>query len=123
MPVIRAEEAVLHELHGSRFSSYLCPARGSSQLSAWRLDVSPGTEGVPHRLNRDEILLVLAGELQVQLEGIEHRVRAGDVLLVPVGVEFAAGAGPDGATAWVTTSAGLQARLADGSVLTPPWAA
>jgi hypothetical protein len=52
LPVVRAADAVVHDLHGSRFTSYAAPARGSTELRAWRLDVPrPGcdTERPPNR--------------------------------------------------------------------------
>jgi hypothetical protein len=46
MSVMRPADAVVHELHGARFSSFAAPARGSQELCAWRLEVAPGTRGV-----------------------------------------------------------------------------
>lgn len=36
--------------------------------------------------------------------------------------ELCVDAGPDGATAWVTTTAGREAVTADGTKIAPPWA-
>ena len=112
----------LFETHGSSFSSYVAPFRGSSQLCAWRLDVPAGLEGVPHRPSREEVLLVLDGELHVTLDGERTKVRPGEVVLVPVGSELCVDGGPTGASAWVTTTPGLEAVTANGSRITPPWA-
>ncbi len=122
MPVFRAADATLFETHGSRFSSYVAPSRGSTQLCAWRLDVPAGTEGVAHRPNRDEIVLVLQGRLHVTLDGDEIEAGAGDVVLVPAGSELRVDSHQAGASAWVTTTPGLEAVMADGSRIAPPWA-
>ena len=122
MPVIPAADAVPYETHGSRFSSYVSPSRGSSQLCGWRLDVPAGLAGAAHRPTREELLLVLEGELRIGLDGVESTAGPGDVVLVPAGSEFRVDGGPSGAAAWVSTTAGLQARLPDGSTITPPWA-
>lgn len=122
MPVISTADVVVHEVHGSRFVSYVAPAHGSEQLAAWRLEVPAGTRGMPHCPSREEVLLVLAGELHVTLDGVEHRLRAGNVALVPAGSELTVGTGSEDASAWVTTTPGLQATLADGTRFTPPWA-
>lgn len=122
MPVYREAEASLSETHGSRFLSYVAPARGSSQLCAWRLEIPAGLQGVAHRPTREEVLLVLDGELRVTLDGLRSELHSGDVALVPAGSELCVDAGPAGATAWVTTTPGLQAVLADGSRISPPWA-
>lgn len=122
MPVLREDDAAVHEVHGSRFTSYVAPSRGSRELAAWRLDVPAGLRGVAHRPSREEALLVLDGELTVSLDGIEHRLQRGDVALVPANSELRIDAGPEGASAWVTTTPGLEATLADGTRFAPPWA-
>ena len=53
MPVIVSTEATTFETHGSRFSSYVAPSRGSSELCAWRLDVPADLDGIAHRPNRE----------------------------------------------------------------------
>jgi quercetin dioxygenase-like cupin family protein len=125
MPVVRAADGVVHDMHGSRFTSYAAPARGSKELCAWRLDVPPGSEGVPHTVSREEILFVLAGTLHVTLgEGpaAGEPTGPGDAIVVPPGSSLRVdNPGDEPASAWVTTSAGLEAVLADGSRITPPW--
>jgi quercetin dioxygenase-like cupin family protein len=141
MPVLPAAGAVVHEMHGSVFTSFAAPASGSRELCAWRLEVPAGSRGVPHRVSKEEILLVLSGVLRVTLsappepgaataadaapaEGAGPGTEAapGDAILVPAGAVLQVdnpGAGP--AAAWVTTSVGLEAVLADGSAVSPPW--
>jgi len=67
-------------------------------------------------------MLVLDGELRVTLDGVSSALRRGDVLLIAANSELRVDAGPDGATAWVTTTPGLEAVTADGTRVTPPWA-
>ncbi|MFG1927943.1 cupin domain-containing protein [Cryptosporangium sp. NPDC048952] len=123
MPVVDAASAEQYEVHGSRFTSYVRPATGSAQLCAWRLDVPAGTTGVPHRPSREEVLAVLAGSARVTLDGSQFAAAAGDVILVPAGAEFQVDVvGDEPLRAWVTTTVGLTATLADGTTMTPPWA-
>lgn len=124
MPVLHARDAVVHELHGSVFTSFAAPARGSRELCAWRLEVPPGTRGVPHTVSKEEILLVLSGALHVTLDGTPAPAAAGpgDAVLVPAGTMLQVGnPGSEPVAAWVTTSVGLEATTADGSVIRPPW--
>lgn len=124
MTVIREQDAVEHHLHGATFHSFLGPSRGSRELCAWRLEIADGTVGVPHRVSREEVVLVLSGEVTTTIDGETATVRAGDAAFVPSGAQFAidnTSGGP--ATAWVTTSVGLRATLPDGSQISPPWAA
>ena len=122
MPIVRESDAVTYRLHGSTFQSFVAPASGSQELCAWRLEVAAGQRGVAHRVSREEVFLLLDGELTVVLDGESGVLRRGEVVRVPAGAEFRAdntSGGP--ATAWVTTSAGLEATLEDGSSISPPW--
>ena len=147
MPVVREADAVIHELHGSVFTSYAAPASGSRELCAWRLEVPGRTTGVAHTVSREEVLLVLSGTLSVTLgvgpgsggtadrpaETAAERpaerpaetpaeASAGDAIVVPAGAVFKIdNHSGQRASAWVTTSVGLEAMLADGSSISPPW--
>jgi quercetin dioxygenase-like cupin family protein len=120
MPVLSAP--VVHTVHGSTFTSWVGPSRGSAQLCAWQLTVPANLAGAPHRPSHDEVLLVLTGSLTVHLDGEAIAAGPGAVVLVPAGAEFCVDGGPDGATAWVTTTPGLTATMPDGSTIAPPWA-
>jgi quercetin dioxygenase-like cupin family protein len=123
VPVVRPADALAFETHGSRFLSYVSPSRGSRELCAWQLSVPAGLRGVAHRPTREEVLLVLDGELQVTLDGESAALHRGEAVLVPAGSELRVDAGPEGASAWVTTTPGLEAVTADGGRIRPPWAA
>ncbi|MFG3156598.1 cupin domain-containing protein [Streptomyces sp. NPDC048219] len=123
MPVVRASEGVTHEIHGARFVSYATPRSGSEELCAWRGEIPAGTKAPAHTVNREEIFHLLTGELLVTLDGRTECVTAGDTVIINAGATLAVENPTDRtATSWVTTSAGLEAELADGTRLTPPWA-
>jgi mannose-6-phosphate isomerase-like protein (cupin superfamily) len=122
MPIVRAPDAVPHRLHGATFHSYAAPATGSTELCAWRLEVGPGTTGTAHVVSREEVLLLLDGVLTVTLDDVTTEVSAGEVVVVPAGSRFRVdNTSGRGAAAWVTTSVGLAATLADGTTISPPW--
>ncbi len=122
MPVIRAAQSVVHQMHGTSFTSYASPARGSRELCAWRIEIPGRTDGVPHHVSREEVLYVLSGTLRVTLNGDAADAAAGDVVLVPSGAQFGVSNQTDGpVTAWVTTTVGFAGVLPDGSWFTPPW--
>ncbi|GAA3503910.1 cupin domain-containing protein [Streptomyces prasinosporus] len=123
MPVVRPSEAVVHEMHGVRFVSCATPSTGSRELCAWRSEIPAGTRAPAHTVNREEILHLLEGELLITLDGVAHRVTAGDTVIVRPGATLAV-ENPSAGTAvsWVTTSRGLEATLADGTRIAPPWA-
>ena len=123
MAVIRAADAVQHEMKGVRFTSFAAPSRGSAELCAWRIDVPAGAPGLPHRVSREEVLCILSGSVRAVVDGRAEVAAAGDVVVLPAGSVVSVGnPGPGPAAAWVTASAGLAGVLPDGTGFTPPWA-
>jgi quercetin dioxygenase-like cupin family protein len=123
MPVIRSSEAVTHEIHGARFVSYATPLTGSQELCAWRGEIPPRTKAPAHSVSREEIFHLLVGELLITLDDRTERVTAGDTVIINPGATLRVENPTDQtALSWVTTSIGLEAELADGTQLTPPWA-
>ena len=122
MAVIHADQAAVHQMHGTSFTAYASPARGSRELCAWHIEIPGHTEGVRHRVSREEVLYVLSGTIRASLDGQAEDAAAGDVIVVPAGAQFGVDnlAGQP-ATAWVTTSVGLLGVLPDGSWISPPW--
>jgi mannose-6-phosphate isomerase-like protein (cupin superfamily) len=121
MPVIGTHDAIEHRLHDSTFRSFAAPATGSRELCAWRLEVPARTAGVPHRVTKEEVFLLLDGQLTVTLDGVAATAGPGDVVLVPAGAEVKVDSGDTAATVWVTTSVGLEATMRDGTRISPPW--
>jgi mannose-6-phosphate isomerase-like protein (cupin superfamily) len=122
MPVIHADEAAVHAMHGTSFTAYASPERGSRELCAWRIEIPGNSKGVPHHVSREEVLYVLSGTIVASVDGRAEQAAAGDVILVPAGARFAVdnpAGGP--ATAWVTTTVGFRGVLPDGSWFAPPW--
>lgn len=123
MPVIRASEAVTHEIHGARFVSYATPRTGSKELCAWRGEIPAGTKAPAHTVSREEILHLLDGELLITLDDRTERIGSGDTLIINPGATLTVENPADRtAVTWVTTSTGLTAELTDGTRITPPWA-
>ncbi|MEU3527466.1 cupin domain-containing protein [Streptomyces sp. NPDC038707] len=123
MPVVRPSAAVTHEIHGARFVSHASPRTGSTELCAWRGEIPAGTRAPAHTVSREEILHLLVGELLITLDGDTERIEAGDTVIVHPGATLTIENPADHtALTWVTTSVGLTAELADGTLLTPPWA-
>ncbi|WP_344387842.1 cupin domain-containing protein [Streptomyces vastus] len=123
MPVVRSSEAVTHEIHGARFVSYATPRTGSKELCAWRGEIPAGTKAPAHTVNREEIFHLLEGELLITLDGCTEHIAPGDTVIINPGATLRVENPTDRtAVSWVTTSIGLEAALADGSRITPPWA-
>lgn len=82
-----------------------------------------GHPGPAHTVSREEVFHLLVGELLMTLDGRTERIGAGDTVIVHAGTTLAVENPTDHtALSWVTTSVGLEAELADGTRLVPPWA-
>lgn len=121
MSLIHEADALVHAMHGARFTSFVAPSSGSEQLCAWRLDLPAGTTGAEHRVSHEEVLLVLDGTMHATVDGQPFAGAVGDVLRVPAGSTLRVDTAERGASAWVVTSVGLEAVVADGTRITPPW--
>ncbi|WP_405409964.1 cupin domain-containing protein [Streptomyces decoyicus] len=123
MPFIRSHEAVVHEIHGARFRSYIRPATGSRDLAAWTCEVPAATVPPAHVISQEETFYVLSGRLRFSIDGEIAELGPGDAAVAPAGSALAvANPADEPAQMWVTTRAGLTAELADGSTMAPPWA-
>jgi mannose-6-phosphate isomerase-like protein (cupin superfamily) len=122
VPVLSAPERPTHSLPGTSFTSLATPSRGSSDLSLWTVEIAPGTPATPHSLTREEVFVVLAGTASVVLDDVAALAQTGDAIVVPAGVAFSlSNDGPGSLRLVCCMAAGGQARLADGSLFTPPW--
>src|SRR5258707_400602 len=83
MPKIASSDAEVFEAHGSKFSSYVRPSRGSSELCTWRVDVAPGLVGTAHKPTREEVICCVEGQLTLTLDGTRHDLLPGDVAYFP----------------------------------------
>jgi quercetin dioxygenase-like cupin family protein len=122
MLVVRHGSADTVELHGARFTSCSAPSKGGTELAMWTVDVPAGAPAAPHRLDREEVLHVLAGRLTVAVDGEPAELAAGDTLAAPAGSLLSVGAVDAPARLLACTRAGLTATMADGTVINPPWA-
>ncbi len=122
MPIYPPTDSSEFTTHGSTFTAYVNPSRGSTQLCAWRLTVPPNLTGAAHRPSREEVLLILDGRLRVTVDDDSQLLEPGAVVHVPAGALLQIDTDDQGGTAWVTTTPGLTAALPDGTTITPPWA-
>jgi len=124
MPHLTSTTARTFDVHGVRFTSYASSASGAREVCAWRADFPAHTPGHHHRPSHEEVLLVLSGSLEVEVDDERFTAVPGDAVIVPAGARFRVSTGGEPAQAWVTTSVGMRATVeSSGEVLTPPWAA
>src|SRR5690349_14512529 len=83
MAIVRAAEAPVFELPGFQFNGLTAPSRGAQELCTWRLWVAPGAASDLHKLDHEEVFIVLAGTLTTVVDGQETVLSPGDALSVP----------------------------------------
>ncbi|MFI9354311.1 cupin domain-containing protein [Streptomyces lydicus] len=123
MPFVRSDEAVVYEIHGAHFTSYISQTTGSRDLAAWRAEIPAGTVAPVHVISDEEVFYVLSGRLRLTIDGETAELGAGDAAVAPAGSALGVvNPADEPARMWVTTRAGLSAELANGETLRPPWA-
>ncbi|MEC3915691.1 cupin domain-containing protein [Nocardia sp. CDC160] len=122
MPVIHAADTQAHDMHGARFIPLVRPSVGSVDLCVWRVEVAPGTEGVAHRIHREEAFVVLEGGITLTIEGETAELAAGDAALAPAGsIIRLDNPAASRAVVLVNAPVGFTGELLDGTVVNPPW--
>ncbi len=122
MPVLTAPSTPTHDLGDTTFTSLATPSRGSHDTAVWSVTIDPGKPAVPHSLTREEVFVVLAGTASVRLDGRPGTAATGDAIVVPAGVPFGLANESDQVLRLLCCMpVGGQARLADGTMITPPW--
>jgi mannose-6-phosphate isomerase-like protein (cupin superfamily) len=86
--LIAAADAPTFALPGIEFTGLASPSRGSSESAVWVVRIQPGTNGVPHQLTREEVLVVLEGKALARVDLQEYVVGPGDALVVPPWTDF-----------------------------------
>lgn len=123
MTVITSEQNQTFNLPGIAFRTLVSPVRGGTEFAMWRVNLGPHTPGTPHRLTRQEVLHVVAGEVSASIAGKTMTARSGDTIVVPAMTDFAlenATSSPAEIIAFM--AAGGQALVGGEPAFTPPWA-
>ncbi len=123
MPTLAAPTGPTHTVGDTHFTSLATPSRGTTTTAVWQVEIAPGGPATPHSLTCEEVFVVLTGTASVDLDG-EHQVATtGDAIVVPADVRFAlSNGGSEPLRLLCCMPVGGQARLADGTTFTPPWA-
>ncbi|BBG04738.1 MULTISPECIES: cupin domain-containing protein [Pseudonocardia] len=121
---LTTETARTFAMHGVTFTSFAASASGATSLAAWRAEFAPGTPGQTHTMSCEEVLYVMDGLLDVEVDDDSFTARAGDAVLVPAGSAFRISNDSDEtARVWATTTLGMTARMnGSGDQIAPPWA-
>lgn len=95
-----------------------------SAVAVWRTTTAPGTAGPVHRIDREQIVVVVDGTLSVTIADAAFEAGAGDAVLLAAGAVRQLR--NDGSVPVVTITSAVPGSLAtvgDGDAVTVPWSA
>ena len=123
MPLSTLAAAPTFDLDGFTFRPLAVPSRGSSELAIWTLDVAPGARSEAHSMDREEVFIVVSGQVSATIDGEDLTAGPGDAIIVPAKAVLQLGNASADTPALVTaaTSAGMLATVGD-NTFPPPWA-
>jgi quercetin dioxygenase-like cupin family protein len=91
MPHVTHASTRSHRLHGVTFTSFINSEAGSADLAAWLAEFPPGTPAPAHTMSSEEVLYVLHGTLDIEIDDERFVAGAGDAAVVPAGACFRIG--------------------------------
>lgn len=122
--IVRDTELVPIDSPGGNASAGIAtPSRGAREVSVIRQRQHPGGTNPPHRHDREEVILVLRGELRISAGETTQVVRAGDAAIVPAETLHRLAAVGASDAEWLTVApAGIRFVHENGEEASPPWA-
>jgi quercetin dioxygenase-like cupin family protein len=125
MHLIKRTDAPRFDAAGTAVTAYAAPSRGSSELSVWQIELTPGSTSPLHHMDREEVFLGLEGHAIAEIGNSQHSLGAGDCLILPAGTDFTLHVADEERPfrALACVPAGAQATMVpDGATFVPPWA-
>jgi quercetin dioxygenase-like cupin family protein len=98
------------------------PSRGAREVSVIRQRQQPGGCNPPHTHDREEVMVMVAGEAAVRVGEKTTVIHAGDTLIIPAGTPHRiANEGSEPAEWLLIAPAGVRFFHVDGVEGMPPW--
>jgi quercetin dioxygenase-like cupin family protein len=93
-----------------------------TDVAVWRTELQAGTAGPLHTVDRDHVVVVVNGTLEVLLEEDRFDVPAGAAVTLSAGATRQLAAAPDGPVVTVTAARpGSSATVGDAAPVDVPW--
>jgi quercetin dioxygenase-like cupin family protein len=109
---------------GNASAAVATPSRRAREVSVIRQRQQPGGHNPPHTHDREEVIVVLRGQVGVTIgsEDAEASLAEGDAVIIPAGAPHQiANRGADPAEWLLIATAGVRFFHNDGTEGTPPW--
>lgn len=120
--ITRTADAPVHATPNATMRTLAAPSLGSSALSVWEVAMAPGAAGPAHRVDAEQVWVLLEGRLRVELDGRVMAPEAGDALTLPAGAERRVSAAT-AVRALVSSPAAPTVTTEDCGARPLPWAA
>jgi len=117
----RSHDAPVHTTPNATMRTLAAPSLGASALSVWEVVMAERAAAPAHRVDAEQVWVVLEGRLRVELDGRVLEPGAGDALTLPAGTERRVVAAT-AARALVSSSAAPTVTTEDGGARPLPWA-
>jgi quercetin dioxygenase-like cupin family protein len=123
MTVTRFDPSTMTDSPNGNASAPIATAsRGASEVSVVRQRQQPGGFNPPHTHDREEVLVLLAGMLDVTANGETQTLRAGDAVTVPANTAHQLRNAGDEPAEWLLVApAGYRFYRESGEDATPAW--
>jgi quercetin dioxygenase-like cupin family protein len=123
MNVIRFDASELADSpNGNASAAVATPRQGASEVSVIRQRQQPGGFNPAHTHDREEVLVLLAGRLDVTAGGATQALQAGDAIVVPANTTHRLRNAGDDVAEWLLVApAGYRFYRESGEDATPDW--
>jgi quercetin dioxygenase-like cupin family protein len=96
----------------------------ASELAVWRVEMKPGSSGPVHVVDTEQVLVILTGELEVEIEGQTHVLGPDESVVLRAGDERQVRNTSNGdAVAMAAARAGARVTAPGKENVAIPWAA
>lgn len=124
MSVVRENDLTFIDTPGGNAASAVATAsRGATEVSVIRQRQAPVGANPAHTHDREEVMIVLDGRVNVTIDGVSNAVAAGDAVIVPAAATHQIeNSGATRAEWLLIAPAGVRFFHADGQEANPSWA-
>ncbi|HET7761930.1 MAG TPA: cupin domain-containing protein [Phycicoccus sp.] len=114
--ITRLDHATVHVTPNATMRRY-----AGTEVAVWRTEMGPSASGPSHRIDRDVVVVLVDGALEVHLDDEVETLDPGDAVLIPSGSVRRLMAAEDGAVTLSAAFPGGVARVGDGEPVIVPW--
>lgn len=123
MSVVTIAEREPVEIEGNLMRGLAVASTGAREVEVWEARMVAGAATPPHYHDAEEVVIVLAGSIEAEIDGETRAVGAGELVVVPAGAVHQLRNTAAGETRKIAVlgHAGAKTFWPDGTSLQTPW--